>query len=110
MSELIEEFIDKIYSIIDGYYADQIPALVAPIKAEIERLEEHKEHCFDRMRTMAARIAELEAALIVAREAIAQAPNDAFGSVPPAHNHPGYWIRDELVNNITKALAAKEKP
>jgi len=33
------------------------------LTAEIERLEAHKQQCFDRMRTMTERIAELEAEL-----------------------------------------------
>ena len=51
----------------------------------------------------------LNDAAIVARDAIAQAPEDAFGSVGPAHDHPGYWIRDKLVDRITKAIAAVQE-
>jgi len=60
------------------------------------------------LRIQQQRIEELEGALRVAREAIQQAPQDAFGSVGPAHDHPGYFIQDELVDRLTKALAAAE--
>ncbi len=50
------------------------------------------------------RIEQLEAALITARDAIDSVQPATFGSVGPAHDHPGYWIKDELVSNITKVL------
>ena len=66
------------------------------------------DECMEDRKEAADRLRKLEAVremLEVSRDAIAQAPEDAFGSVPPAHDHPGYWIRDELVDRITKALA-----
>lgn len=39
MTNLITELSDQIYSVIDGYYDGAIPEIVAPVKAEIERLE-----------------------------------------------------------------------
>ena len=39
MSDLITELSDQIDSVIDGYYAGATPEIVAPVKAEIERLE-----------------------------------------------------------------------
>ena len=49
------------------------------------------------------RIAELEAALRVAREAIESLPADALGTATPIDAYP-YPIRDEVINTISQAL------
>ena len=49
------------------------------------------------------KIAELEAALRVAREAIESLPADALGTATPIDAYP-YPIRDEVINTISQAL------
>jgi uncharacterized small protein (DUF1192 family) len=86
--------IERLRAELNQYQAAGIPATV------YERNKELLRDCVAKD----AEIERLRAALERAREAIAQAPEDAFGSVPPAHDHPGYWIRDELVHSLTVAL------
>ena len=53
-----------------------------------------------------ARCERLEGALGDAREAIASQPEDAFGFVAPVFDDDtGYYVRDALIDTITKALA-----
>ena len=51
-------------------------------------------------------MAELEAALRVAREAIESLPDDALGTATPIDAYP-YPIRDEVINTISQALKGK---
>jgi regulator of replication initiation timing len=38
------------------------------------------------------------------RDAVASTPEETFGAVPDSEACIGYWIRDALVHNATKAL------
>ena len=86
---------------------------IASLKAEVERLKA------DRRATLAnhkkdiialeQRVKELEKALEKARDAIAQAPEDAFGDIPDTPDRQGWWIRDELVDSFNKALSDTER-
>ena len=57
-----------------------------------------------------ARCERLEGALRDAREAIASQPEDAFGCVAPVFSDDtGYYVRDALIDTITKAIAATDR-
>lgn len=54
-------------------------------------------------------VAQLVEALEKARDAIASLTKDALGNVPDAQQCQGWYIRDELINYISTALAAHRK-
>lgn len=54
-------------------------------------------------------VARLVVALEKARDAIGSLPQDALGNVPDTQQRQGWHIRDELINEISTALAAYRK-
>lgn len=51
-------------------------------------------------------VAGLVEALKKARDAVGSLPQDALGNVPDTRQSQGWHIRDELINEISTALAA----
>lgn len=61
-----------------------------------------------RVKQLQVRVEELERVLMTCRDAINSLPEDALGDVPDTPDQQGWWIRDELVHNITRILLEKE--
>jgi len=87
-------------------------SMLAEKDREIEALNEFKKmfvQYHDAFTASQQRVKELEKALEKARDAIAQAPEDAFGDIPDTPDRQGWWIRDELVDSFNKALSDTER-
>ena len=90
-------------------------AEIATLRAENERLRGRVPACQaevdrkdERLNTLRARVAELEATLRVARDAIASTPEDTFGHVDETGQNEGWFVRDELVYNISTAMGGTD--
>jgi len=85
------------------------------LKAEGKKLKERMSHwgtvAAEKHAALTAseqRVKDLENDLRTARDAIAQAPEDAFGHVDETSVDEGWWIRDELVANFSQTLDGAE--